>query len=452
MHFIISVFRHVLAPLAVIFAAAVGILTAVLSALIEYSVLRQWLQPEGGSSVFLPLILVVCCEGMKLFLNFTGAASRQNRQFSAQGVYSNLFFYIKWGLIMFSFVCSLIFTANAFYYKVPEARTEVYQQAEEEIMAEYESRLQAETAEADKVYEQTLEAAAAPLDNARRYFESITVVYTPRYEYERTLAMKREAQAALEKAQDQYKLDQETAEAMRTSTINAARASLDEWEKQELLALESGELSGITGDNPYLSSFLLFFSETFFDAEYSRGAYFTWVLLISLVLSALMEGIIAISQHVVTMPPAALRAIAADAPLEEKEQRTMSRLLWVAVSLLLAMSVFLVFGAVMEVTYSRLDLGAALVSSLVTVLVPTALMAIQWEDKECKVPRLLADMISEAKTTMIKGIVSFGGFVLIGLAFGESFATLSLPAIGVSVGNSVAHLLHLRPAEQPTAA
>lgn len=62
-----------------------------------------------------------------------------------------------------------------------------------------------------------------------------------------------------------------------------------------------------------------------------------------------------------------------------------------------------------------------------------------------RITRLFRKAVAEAQAVAVKGLLSFVGFMLIGMFFGETFASLSAPAIGISVGNIVGHALHLLP-------
>ena len=65
---------------------------------------------------------------------------------------------IRNGLVIFSFACSLIFTANAFYYKSVTGESDELAAAREAISAEYDAQLAAETAQADAAYRQAIAA------------------------------------------------------------------------------------------------------------------------------------------------------------------------------------------------------------------------------------------------------------------------------------------------------
>ncbi len=100
----------------------------------------------------------------------------------------------------------------------------------------------------------------------------------------------------------------------------------------------------------------------------------------------------------------------------------------------------------MEISYNNIQLVAAFVCSLVTVLIPSAFFICpNAEDNEDGLKNFLQKAISEARAVTVKGLVSFGGFMLIGMLFGETFVSLSVPAIAISVGNIIGHALHLLP-------
>lgn len=453
MKLVLAFFRNVITPFTLVFAVIAGLLAAGVSALVELFVLQQWLRPENKDLFFIPLIVVLALEGIKLFLHFFEAAFRQNPvsvsdQASLQ-TFLNVLPYIKWGLVAFSLVCTLIFTASSFYYKVPGEETQAVREAREEIEAAYSRDEQIAEAEASQIYQNAVDAAFIQVQAAQDHFNSITIVYTPRYQYIRTTEAKEAARQALLAAQQEYALAQNQAEQARTARLDAARRELDTAKAQKLAALEQSELALVSGDNRYLSSFLLFFSQTFFNRTYSRASYYIWVVMISVALSALLEAVISLSQRVITLPPGALAAISEGAHLDDAERERAARFLRYFTSTIVAIAVFLMYGGLMEISYTSFHLGAALACSLITVLIPSVIFrGIQPGETKDNVKRFFQKVAIEAQTVTVKGLLSFAGFTLIGMFFGETFASLNVPAIGISIGNMVGHTLHLLPTSE----
>lgn len=457
MKLVLIFFRHVLTPFTMIFAVISGLLAAGVSALVEFFVLQQWLRLENQRLFFIPLIVVIALEGVKLFLHFSEAAFRQNTLSATDRASLQTFLsilpYIKWGLVTFSLVCTLIFAASSFYYKVPGEETQSIQAAREKIEAAYSRDEQAAADEADRIYQNTVNTAFLQVQAAQDYFDSITVVYTPKYEYTRSTEAKENARQALQAAQQEYILAQSQAEQARIARLEASRQALDASKAQELAALEQSELAAVSGDNEYLSSFLLFFSHTFFNRAYSRASYYIWVVIISVALSALLEAVISLSQYVITLSPGALAAISEGVPIEADGKERVARFLRYLTSTFVALAIFLMYGGLMEISYSSIHLGAALVCSLVAVIIPSVIFCgVQSEQEEKGIRRFFQKATSEAQTVTVKGLLSFSGFVLIGMLFGETFASLSVPAIGISIGNIIGHTLHLLPTNNPTSA
>lgn len=453
MKFVIVVFRHVLTPLALIFAVLAGLLAAATSALIEYRVLQEWLRPEGTGLLFLPLIIVVALEGTKLFLHFFGAALQQNNltqsEQSLLTKFRDILPLIRNGLVIFSFICSIIFTANAFYYKSVTGESDELTKAKEAISIEYDKRMTAEMEQAELVYQQAIAGADEQLQTAKEYWESIEIVYTPLIEYQRTSAEKKAAWEIVIECQKKLKETEAVAQSERETSLNEFETQLDNWKNQELEKLDSSVLGAVAGDNIYLRNFLLFFSQTFFGKEYSRGAYFMWVILISLSISALLEGVILLSQAIISFPVSVLEQMSSNFVISECERKKLTHMVQVLVSMMIALALFLIYGASQELVYTGIDIGAAVVSTMITVLVPTMITAIEWKVPDTGWRKVAKDILSEARSTVIKGLLAFTGFVLIGLLFGESFSTLSMPAIGISLGNAAGHLFHLEPLALP---
>lgn len=449
MKFVIAVFRLIFTPLALVLAVLAGLLAAAVSALIEYNVLQEWLRPEGTGLVFLPLIIVVSLEGTKLFLHFFGGALQQNNLTQNEryllSQFRNILPWIRNGLVIFSFVCSIIFTANAFYRNSVTRESDELTAARESISAEYDAKMATENEQADTVYQQAIATPQEQLQTAKANWEKIEIVYTPLRDYQRTSAEKAAAWDIVEECQKHLEEAEATARSEREASVEAAREQLDSWKEQELAKLDNSVLGAVAGDNVYLRNFLLFFSQTFFGKEYSRSAYFVWVILISLTISALLEGVIILSQYVISFPVSVLEQMAGNFAISEREKQKLTYVVQVVVSMMISLALFLIYGAVQELVYTGVDIGAAVVSTMITVLIPTVVTTIEWNHTASGWRKIAKDVFSEARSTVVKGLLAFAGFVFIGLLFGESFATLSMPAIGISLGNAAGHLFHLEP-------
>ena len=252
----------------------------------------------------------------------------------------------------------------------------------------------------------------------------------------------------MEDAQTSYKEAQKVSDKERQAALEALRKKLNVWRETQLMNLDKQALvmTSVAGDNAYLRSFLLLFSETFSKREYTRGAYFSWVIGISLALSALSEGVITASQYVVNLPVSTLQTIAGDYTFPENEKRKLARVLGAITSVFVAMSVFLIYGAFQEVTYNHVELGAAMACSLLAMLLPSAVTSFGHIANESKAAEIAKDLLGDVRALAVKTLLSFSLFVLIGMFFGETFSALSVPAIGIAVGNAAGHLLHLLPA------
>ena len=109
-------------------------------------------------------------------MHFSKAAFKQN-SISDENLegFRRFIPFLKWGLIAFSFICTVIFTANVFYFKVPESRSAEQKAAREAIEAEYQKQFEAEAREIERSYNETLAAAHEPVDAAKEYFDSIII-------------------------------------------------------------------------------------------------------------------------------------------------------------------------------------------------------------------------------------------------------------------------------------
>lgn len=146
-------------------------------------------------------------------------------------------------------------------------------------------------------------------------------------------------------------------------------------------------------------------------------------LFCSLFISALLEGVILLSQHVISTPIRTLEQISSSFSISEQERKKLTYVIQVVASMMIALSLFLIYGAVQKVVYTGVDIGAAVVSTMITELIPTVVTTIEWKSADTGWRKVAKDVLSEVRST----------------------AALSMPAIGISLGNAAGHLFHLSP-------
>lgn len=121
-----------------------GIIAAFLSGQIEYYVFKGlYSQINTGDKIqtltYLPLVMVVVLEGSKFILHFVSSSIKNHKDCSDVAVkVMHVVNVVKWFLIILSFVCTLIFSANIFYYEstITEKNAQI-----QEINETYQNRL-----------------------------------------------------------------------------------------------------------------------------------------------------------------------------------------------------------------------------------------------------------------------------------------------------------------------
>ena len=451
MRFTIMLFRQIFTPVTVIFAVIAGLLAAFVSALIEYVVLQEWLTSNGAKMAFLPVAIVTALEGTKLYLHFFNAAFRQNDLSAKENeALANFFKFlriIQYALVGFSFCCSLIFTANAFYSQSVTRQSEELQEAQNAINNTYEGELTTETEAAMAAYNDAIASAKNHLDKATLYWESIEIIRTPLREFQRTTELKEAAWSEVEKAQAAYDQVEKVAREDREARVRTAEQELTKKRDAALAELDQSTLGRVAGDNVFLRNFLLFIFTTLIQKEYPRWVYLIFVFFISLAISGLLEGVILLSQYVISFPPSVLEKLSEGCKITQLEKEKLTRVVQVAVSIMLALAIFLIYGLIQEIVYTATDIKAAIIVTCLTVIIPSIVTATAWSipatAQHAGLKTAVKDTLDEIRSTVIKGLLSFGGFILIGLFFGEDFAALTMPAVGIAVGNSIGHLFHV---------
>ena len=466
MKFIIAVFKNVINPISAALMLLIGMLAAILSGVIEFFVLKDLFSriTLNGNEMelsFLPLVIVIVLEGSKLFLHFGNSAIKQNlpNDYENAQKFAETMNKIKICLIIFSFVCTVIFTCNFLY----QNSSVVVKGAQEAAITEIDNRYDKEVENYTNRYweniQRDVDSKKQEWVNASDELANLEPRLSPRVVYERYL----EEKAALEKkVEEKYAEYQVSLERLNTNVYedeyfqNGIAAIETERVNEKSAAIENAyELDG--GDNEYIRTFLLFiFNSLLRKDTYPKVLYFIVALAISLVVAAILEAVIYFSQRLITMPSNELeKAFEADYEADSEIKTRIKFITRVVIGASISFFVFLVYGLLKEIAMNKFELIAGLICSLLTILMSFALPKFSYDKTtiaEKKLPKtnkafnILGEfMATEGKTMIIKAILSFVCFIFLGILFEESIAEITVPAVGVAIGGAIGHVFHITP-------
>ncbi len=445
---IIAFIKNVLTPVSVALILLLGCLAAFLSGVIEFVVLKELFSKitigdETHMFSFLPLIIVIILEGSKLFLHFGSSSITQSKTVDKSSkslaITMNK---IKISLIVFSFVCSLIFTSNFLYKQSFSSVNTKIAEKTVQINEAYDSEI-------DKLilfYEDNLRQAQDRLN-------ALEPVFSPKSAYVRYRQLLEEYTKEVEKAKNDYQNAVAAKQGISTdedmqNLVNEIR------ENQRKDISESSESISQTnvGDNEIISTFLMSFTRVFFNNKpYSRGTYFSVVLLISLFIAGALEAIIYISQRIASMPTIELESVFSDHNYpQNKLKESLNYGAKILISSVLSFCIFLMFGLIKEIAFSKFDMISAIICSGLTMITcafikkPERIVEPNAYTSRTK-NFFVNHFFPECQIGLIKAMLSFALFIILGIIFGHEVTELTLQAIGVAIGSALGPSLKIKP-------
>lgn len=469
MRTMVAIIKHVFVPISAFLFLGIGMLACIYSGVIEYSVLKEMLQVSGGAGEmirpeFWPFVLVVVLEGAKFTLHFYGA-SLKNKKTAAQitdmdteGL-GRLITVIKRSLVGFSLLCTVIFVTNSYFQDEGAAAAARVEQSQ--ILAEQEYRQGIEDLEAAKDAEIAKGLARYDndlnnIDNLERQLNELV----DQIKVTLSIKMRGDLQEEANRVRSELRTEKNHYSDNTDAVYEKAQADYD----SGVLALNkkygengSGVLAAddprvaAAGDNAFLRVFLNAFCETLFGRPYGRKTYLIWVSIMAVLLAAVLEACISVSQTLLTVSGESFMKILGECTVTGSEKwvvKVASRLIFSIFSLV---SAYIVFGMMFHVDLTRTSIVMAAVSYVMVVV----LMGISdrmgnassgREEAGASVPlwRQIAGMIW---TSAVPAALAFAGYVFIGFICDGNFVYGDLNGLAIAMGGIFSQFLRQRSAQ-----
>lgn len=459
----VAITKNVFVPITAFLFLGIAVLACLYSGIIEYSVLKQLIAvPVNTGSFIKPetwaLILVFVLEGSKFTLHFYSSALKRKQVKAEIGTELNAKkFYrvvvgVKNSLIAVSFICSIIFVTNIFFHGNDDAKLQAIEDSNESCDAK-------------------LDIGKAKLDDEyTTYIEEHLAIYSSELDSISSLEAKlseREEQITNTDAIIKRGDLQEEAEAIRTQ-INAVKDNYADIKKTitaEALSIKNEGLARLekrygdngterivdindikvasTGDNIYLSTFLGAFSQTFFSQTYGRTAYFAFAISIAIIIAAVLEACIYISQTLLTISENTFFTIMGESTVTDNEKRIVKIFSWLIFSIACLLAFYILSGLLLTVNLTRRNIIMAIATYSITMV----LMNLVWSHRNTNVTaRLLTSeseplwkkMLFTIREAAIPAILAFVGYVMIGFIFNGDFIYGDLNALAIALGGTLA--------------
>ena len=425
MKLIQSIINLIIFPLTTLIFLTVGFIAALLSALIEYSVLKDFFTSShlvllSGSTI--ALLLVFTLEFTKLFLHII-----QNKDLNNCVLKKSTRNVLSIVLVFFSFLCSIIFTITTLY--LPTYNSNVI---DEEIAA-IDTKLAEDIRFAKEQYDEEYNSIITPYLNAMNeanksytspapsYYSTKEITLYQNFLSENLAATTTEYNDAVNKYTKEKNDKITTAITTLTSTA--------EQEKENLKNTDNPE-TALKYDNPVLSSFLTVLSMVFFNtSEYSRDAYFWCCIIIGLIISSILEAIISVSMQFLNAPMHSLITTSEDA--NDKIRSTCHEIVITSFKSLCAFATYLFLLSFKEETLLKTDLLPGIFAIAISVFLTNHFLP------KADTENNKLDIYYKIRECLLQGILSLTGFIFLGFLFGNEALTLNLNTIGIGIGSAL---------------
>lgn len=440
MKFVQIIINHIIIPITtIIFILGVGLSAAGISALIEYCVLKELFVSQQHNQVptsIVVAIFVIVFEYAKIYLHFiSGKLQRlpsggnlNNRRFCNR---------IRWSLrilVTISFICSAIFavtTLNLSTYNKTSINQEVLF---------LKAKLQEDISTIEQQYTTAYANSLQPYVDARLSAENTLRDFNPTGFGPQTVAkIYNSLQNAVNISIRNYETTKNSLILEKDQKIEKARADTIAETESKIAELTDTSSSTVAPeyDNNILSHFLLVITQTISQKSiYSKSLYLIVTIIFSLVISLILELLISICINFLSYP--------VDTLAETKIERNEKLLKWCN-NLVLRM--FRAFCTIFIYVIIMLMFTLSMNKKVFFVAISSFFIATTLVRKFVSAPSINAtaenDFINALKTSMLEGVVSFIGYIILGFFLGNSAVNIDISTYAVAIGSTLSGLIGL---------
>lgn len=441
--------NNIFIPILTTILFLVGLLAAFISALIEYSVFEQLY-----SSSFLRLLpagviafaLILSFEYTKVYLHYF-----LNR-LKATGNETYLKKYkwlkaVKYILVVVSLTCSIIYSVSALYL-ASYNETEVEKQISE-INAELDKNIEQVTAEQNENYNNKIK----PYADAKQVATDAMSNFDPDELYWWQADMQLQAlKDNLALAESTYNEKSAQFEKEKNTAIESEVSALTEEANKKISAISDTTSADVAAkyDNAILSQFLTVLASTFIGTTtYSRLAYLILTVLIGLIVSVILE--IIISFTFTLLSDASNIQFCDPVSVDRKFQKWSEQLILAFIKAFFALTIYVIIvGLANNSSVSEDQFWIALFAYILAICM-AKFFSSKNPEKNSGNNSIQMDFYVAAKESIIQGILSFAGFMLLGFVFGKEAVTLDISTIAIGLGATLSSLFGKLPEKMLTA-
>lgn len=416
-------------PLYNLIFIAAGIFAALLSALIEYCVFREFFTSEQLQLIPIGLLsftLVFCMEFTKVYLHFLQDKLKQ-KKLEPYGVFRYIP-HLTYALVSISIVCSIIFSVTTL--DRPTYNEDVLIAEENAILEKLENDIDKLEKKCDAEFESNMLPYQNAINDLNRPIDpSILAAMGPlqtKVYFENLEIAKANVQSAYNNAVNTYR-------ELRQSDFDSGKLELETTAQKEIDALYATSASNTTNkyDNKILSSFLSVLTQVFFGTRtYSRVTYLSISVLLGVAVSLILEIIISISTKYLSMPLDFLVEDYKD--INQKLKNWSNEFVLTCFKTFCAIAVYIFIVSIYSATIQKNQLYLGFIACMLATFLVSKYIHTPEDNISVK-----EFVYYEVRNSILQGVISLIGYILLGFAFGADAMQLDMNTIAVGIGSSL---------------
>ncbi len=435
---IIVFLRHVVTPLIFCLFLVLGLTAAMLSGVIEYSVIKELFASSdaNGYSFYTPLIIVIVLEGLKLFLHYAVPA---HGRIGDTGIHIRIKSITKYVLVLFSLLCTVIYVSNSLY--TPEAVKSSTETMIEQIELEYQTKLDNSIKGIENETIAYIENEKDKVESVRLELNQLTPVYRPRIAYDNYIKEKQRLETKLDEAEKEYELAYEDIMSQKEAKILQAKETNSIDMQKEIDAVFEDFNYVSSGDNSYLSSALTFMVSVLGYDEYNRTSYYLCVLGIALIVSLVLELAISFAQFYLSLNEDKLKALFDEnGTIDESLKKRANLIVKFVVQASVMLSIYLIYQAFAETIMTSKGIISAFASYLISIILTSGRFKLSLNvgkenTNNSKVHKTIVKAKNFALPMIVQTLICIVGFLLLSVYMGYTLSDLIPTTIALSVGS-----------------
>lgn len=434
MKIINAIVHDICIPFLLLLYLFVGILAAILSAIIEYTVFNE-LFSSSSASLMSPMIaagsFVFILETSKLFLHYLTGRKECISDGSNLKKYAEHTSYLLYIPVIISFICTVVYSINTLdmpQYNAAAVNTQI-EQADQQLILniqEMTDNYNAEKLERLKPYQDALDKAS---DNITKLLESNAGP-------QKTQSALPALNAALQTAQENYDNKEKLLEEEYTQKKNDKEVELRNQHQNIVNSLNDISDPTVVSayDNPIIEKVLRIFLSLFGQSAYSRKTYIMIALIFGLLMSTYLELTIS---TVFKLSSFSLEELN-DAPqiTSTDWKKWSENCILLLIRTFFALGIYCLVMLVFRKEIAERTFVHSVIVTIITIIL--AQHSILSESKSKDKPPFFKNILPALQDFFLQGTLTFVVYLMLGFFLGANAVNIDASSVAVAIGSTVA--------------